>query len=67
MFGGKGVVSDKGPLTILAEPIAQMADEHFNAPPLRKNQNRAEWGAGLLAVKTRRTATPPRKPPTTLI
>lgn len=39
----------KGPLTILAEPLGQAMAEHANAPPLRKNQNRAEWGAGLLA------------------
>lgn len=39
----------KGPLSAIAEPLAQMAAEHLNAPPQRRNQNRAEWGAGLLA------------------
>ena len=32
-----------------SQAISQGIAEHINAPPLRKNQNRAERGTGLLA------------------
>jgi hypothetical protein len=34
------------------QAISQGIAEHVNAPPQRKNQNRAEWGTGLLAGGT---------------
>jgi Zn-dependent protease len=33
----------------MSQAISQGIAEHVNAPPQRKNQNRAEWGTGLLA------------------
>jgi hypothetical protein len=31
-----------------SQAISQGIAEHVNAPPLRKNQNRAVWGTGLI-------------------
>jgi len=33
----------------ISQAVSGGIAEHINAPPLRKNQNRANWGAGLLA------------------
>ncbi|MBV9825334.1 MAG: hypothetical protein JO001_06635 [Alphaproteobacteria bacterium] len=33
----------------MSQAISDGIAQHINAPPQRKNQNRAEWGAGLLA------------------
>ena len=35
-----------------SQAISQGIAEHINAPPQRKNQNRAEWGTGLIAGGT---------------
>lgn len=32
-----------------SQVISQAIGDHINAPPLRQNLNRAEWGAGLVA------------------
>lgn len=34
----------------LSQSISQEIGAHINAPPQRRNQNRAEWGAGWLAA-----------------
>jgi hypothetical protein len=38
----------KGILSAIAQPIGEEIAQHLNAPPLRKNQNRAVWGTMFL-------------------
>jgi Ni,Fe-hydrogenase I cytochrome b subunit len=42
----------KGIFSAIAEPIGQEMAQHLNAPPLRRNQNRAVWGTLLIAGGT---------------
>ena len=38
----------KGILSAIAQPIGEEMNRHFNAPPLRQNQDRAVWGTAIL-------------------